>query len=346
MKLKDLWMLMLLLVGMMSCKYDDSDLKEDVRKLEERILAMENTVKQMNADIVLIQGIVSSLEKNVYVERVEELSDGYTIYFTDGKSASIHNGKDGSGGKDGSDGSNGQSAPVVGIAQEDGVYYWTLTTSGKTSWLTDNNGNPLRVTGTEGTSGVTPRLQIDTEGYWTVSYDNGKTFSQVLNEDGDPVSALGEKGDKGETGSTGGSGAAGDSFFKDVVENEDAVVFTLTGGKVISIPKVKPLAIVFSQNTQNIEIGNDDVTLSYTITGADESTFVEVYALNGLIATHDFDKKEIKVSATADFTTNGKVIVLLCNKERTITTVLTFVKKAPDMDSGSEDYEIESGEWD
>lgn len=345
MKLKNLWMLMLLTVGMTSCKYDDSELKDDVRKLEERISAMENTVKQMNADIVSIQGIVSSLEKNVYVEKVEERADGYTLHFTDGTSVSISNGKDGA------DGSNGQSVPVVGIAQKDGVYYWTLTTDGTTSWLTDADGNPLRVTGAEGTSGITPQLQIDSKGYWTVSYDNGKTFSQVLNADGDPVSALGEKGDKGDTGSagsTGGTGSAGDSFFKSVVENEDAIVLTLTDGKVISIPKVKPFAIVFSQNTQNIAIGNEELTLSYTITGADESTFVEVYALNGLTAVHNpisLSEGVIKVKATEEVATGSKVIVLLCNKERTITTVLTFIWKVPEVDSTLENYGKEEGTW-
>ena len=123
-------------------------------------------------------------------------------------------------------------------------------------------------------------------------------------------------------------------------------MLTLTSGKVISIPKIKPFAIVFSQNTQNIEIGNEELTLSYTITGADKFTFVEVYALNGLTAVHDSEKKKIKISTTVDFTTGGKVIVLLCNKERTITTVLTFIKETPHVNGGTEKYETENGTWD
>lgn len=386
MRLKNLWVLMLLMAGMTSCKYDDSELKEDVRRLDERISAMENTVKQMNADIVSIQGVVSALEKNVYVERLEELSDGYTIYFTDGTTASIHNGKDGKDGEDGKDGAdgkdgedgkdgvdgkdgedgkdgvdgadgedgkngtNGKDAPVIGVGLDNGVYYWTVTVNGKTTWLEGEDGVRLRVTGETGVAGITPKLRIDAEGYWEASYDNGKTYTHVLNTSGEPISALGTKGDKGDTGDTGNAGSAGDSFFKNVTENEDAVILTLADGKVISIPKVKPFGIAFSQ-IKNILIGSEELSLSYSITGADADTFVEVYAVGGLTVTHVSASQSagtIKVKATDGFSAeNSKIIVLLCNKERTITTVLTFVtEKDEQPQGGAENYETETKDWD
>ena len=50
-------------------------------------------------------------------------------------------------GKDGKDGAN---APIINVKQEGGVYYWTITVDGKTEWLTDEDGNKLRVSGEDG----------------------------------------------------------------------------------------------------------------------------------------------------------------------------------------------------
>lgn len=347
MKMKNLWVLILLTISITSCSYDDSDLKESIRTLEERISAMESTVRQLNADIVSMQGIVSSLESNVYISRVETLADGYTLHFSDGMTVTIRNGKDGTNGEDGKDGvdgsdgengKNGKDAPIIGIGQEDGVYYWTVTIDGKTDWLMSETGDRLRVTSNDGVAGTTPRLSIDEEGYWLVSYDNGTTYTPVLDAAGHPVSALGTKGDPGT------SGSAGDSYFKDVNETNDAVILTLATGKVISIPKAKAFAIHFEQ-IKNIPLGTDGkLTLPYTITGADADTFVEVYGIGNLQVKTDTSC--LYIEATGELNADSKVLVLLCNKEKTITTVLTFVKATSRPQGGAENYGTETKEWD
>ena len=263
--------------------YDDTDLKDGIEdlntkygSLEIRIAALEETVQKMNENIAALQILMTNLQNKVYVDRVEEIRDGYVIYFTDGTEAAIRNGSDGKDGEDGKDGTNGKdgkNAPVIGVAKgTDGVYYWTVTVDGTTTWLTDE-GQKLRVTGKDGHSpkveigsdeywyidgvntgvkatgldgltptvsissdgywvingvktstkakgqdgtsgkdgddGVTPQLKIDNEGYWTVSYDGGKSYARILNNSGQPVSAVGKDGEKGEDGKDGEKGEDG-----------------------------------------------------------------------------------------------------------------------------------------
>lgn len=138
MKAKNILAILLLAAGITSCKYDDSELKSDISDLQERIAAMENSVKQMNANIASIQGVVNTLENKNSIEKVVEQTDGYVLLFTDGSSITIKNGKDGANGE------NGKDAPIIGIAQEEGIYYWTLTIDGETSWLEDELGEKSR----------------------------------------------------------------------------------------------------------------------------------------------------------------------------------------------------------
>lgn len=340
MKVKNILAILLLATGITSCEYDDSELKSDISDLQERIAAMENSVRQMNADIASIQGVVNSLKNSNSVEKVVEQTDGYVLLFTDGTSITIKHGKD------------GQDAPVIGIAEEGGVYYWTVTLEGETSWLEDEEGEKIPVS----TVGTTPLLSIDDKGYWTVSYDNGKTYSNVLNEDGKPVSALGQKGDKGDKGedgtdgTNGSNGSSGDSFFKNVEQTDDEVILTLANGTVISIPKVKEFAISISK-TQNISLGSEGVTLTYTITGADNDTFVEAYGVGNVEATvtaTSLSAGEIEVTLAEgkELTVSSKVFVMLCNKDKTITTVLTFSKGQASTNGNTENYNKQSGQWD
>lgn len=103
---------------------------------------------------------------------------------------------------------NGADAPVIGIDRVEGVYYWTL--GGKGNFLTDDEGNRIPV------SGEAPELAVDAEGYWTV---DGVRVEDVS---GKEVKA---------------SGKDGDAFFRSVTDGETEVVFELTDGQTIVIPK-------------------------------------------------------------------------------------------------------------
>ena len=43
-------------------------------------------------------------------------------------------------------------------------------------------------------NGVTPTLAINAQGYWEVSYDNGKTFAKLTDSEGNPVMSRGKDG--------------------------------------------------------------------------------------------------------------------------------------------------------
>lgn len=123
------------------------------------------------SEITTLQSLVDALNQGKVITNTEQTSDGYTLTFSDGSTVSIKNGK------------NGTDAPVIGVkADEDGIYYWTITTNGTTEWLPDAT-NKLKVTGT------TPVMGVDSDGYWTV--DTGEGAKRINGTDGKPVKAEG-----------------------------------------------------------------------------------------------------------------------------------------------------------
>ena len=173
-----------------SCSYDDAFLKEEIDKIKTDLSALTN---QANS----LQTMVEALNAGKVITKVDKLADdkGYKITLNDGSVMDITNGK---------------NAPVMGIKEFEGEYYWAITTNGKTDFVLDKNNNKLLVSGKDG---VTPTMQIDAEGYWTV---NG---IRINDAEGKPVKAQ------------------GDSFFKEVIETEDSVTFVMANGTSIVMPK-------------------------------------------------------------------------------------------------------------
>lgn len=90
----------LLAIAMLLCfgcndKYDDTELRNSINSLEQRISAMETVMK--------------AYKGNLFIQSVEGTENGYTIIFSDGSQATIVNGKDGVDGKPGVDGIDGNS---------------------------------------------------------------------------------------------------------------------------------------------------------------------------------------------------------------------------------------------
>ena len=187
----------LLLFGC-SDKYDDSALRNDLNDLENRVAKLEELCKQMNTNISSLQKIVVALQDNLSISKVEQISDGYIIHFSDGSTATIKNGK------------NSEDAPIIGVKKDtDGIYYWTLDGE----WLTDEKGNKVKAQGTDGKDGVdgedgtngkdgiTPQLKIE-NGRWMLSMDNGKTWTDI----GQATGADGTDGEDGVDGKDGTNG--------------------------------------------------------------------------------------------------------------------------------------------
>ena len=356
MNLKKIFMLMLVALTAItsSCKYDDDELWDTVNSLADRISALETLTKQMNSDIAAMQSVISALENKVYVSQVEKLTDGYIIHFTDGTSATIKNGVDGLNGKD---------APVIDVKQENGVYYWTITVDGETTWLTDEKGNKLPVSGTAGTNGtngkngVTPLLKVDNDGYWMVSYNNGSSYTYVLDSNGDKVYAVGPQGPagadgtNGTNGTNGSQGKPGDSMFKSVEVEGDKVIITLNDGKdtKIELPIASGVTYSIVDSEEEVDINsikmtsNGSVTLKYEVSKMSDVT-VEVLVANGVTVSVDETKKTISITRNA---TSGvsfadsKVVLLYYNDEQTLTSVLKFTESITEIPS--EEINLDEG---
>ena len=295
----------LLLFGC-SDKYDDSALRNDLNDLENRVTKLEELCKQMNTNISSLQKIVEALQDNLSISKVEQISDGYIIHFSDGSTATIKNGK------------NSEDAPIIGVKKDtDGIYYWTLDGE----WLTDEKGNKVKAQGTDGKDGVdgedgndgvdgedgvdgtngkdgkdgiTPQLKIE-NGRWMLSMDNGKTWTDI-------GQATGADGTDGEDGVDGKDGTNG--IFKSVTEDNDNVYFTLEDDSVITIPKSDNSKFAIAFDTTDIAIlnGGESKTISYTITDATKNTVVKAIAQDGW---------KVKVDATS--TDKGTITITAPN---------------------------------
>ena len=227
MKTKSIWLWVLLLVTAISgCKYDDADLWNKVNSLDDRVTSLEGTVESLNQQTTSLQTLINGVQNRLYISSVTSNENGYTIEFSDGTVAAITNG---------TNGADGADAPVISIKKDtDGKYYWIQTIDGTEEWLVDDAGNKLPVSGEDA---ITPQLKVNANGFWLVSYDNGATFTEILDEAGNPVKAVGEDGEDGIDGSDGTPGASGDSFFSSVtVENGYLVLVLAATGEEISIP--------------------------------------------------------------------------------------------------------------
>ena len=260
---KYLLMMLVVLTGIVSsCKFDDEELWDSVDDLANRVSAMETLTKQMNSDIAAMQAIVTAVENQVAVSDVEKLTDGYILHFTNGTTATIKNGTDGMDGADGTDGEDGKDgvngadgkdgkdAPVMGIAKENGVYYWTLTIDGETDWLTDGAGYKIPVTGADGADGEdgtsgssgssakTPTLSVDKDGYWMFSY--GGTAEYMKDASGKKISALGV------------DGVNGVAQFHSVTATEESVTIVKNDAAKTTfvLPRIKSLVFKYSDGSE------------------------------------------------------------------------------------------------
>lgn len=223
---------------MSSCSYgDDIDkVNERVDDLTKRVVTLEELVKTANNNITTLQTLVDQLSKAEYVTNVTENSNGYTLTFRSGRTATITNGVDG-------------HSPLVSVKKDsDDSWYWTIDGE----WLIIE-GSKIRANGVQG---ITPQLRInEATNEWEVSVDEGKTFKPL------GVKATGEDGD---------------AFFKSVVKTEESMTVVLIDGTTFEIPlfdtfkKIRDMvqSIVFVPDYSDGMIAVDegkDVAITYCV---------------------------------------------------------------------------------
>ena len=290
----------LVLIVVVGCIYDDSAINESLQNLENRVTKLENLCQKMNGDISSLQTIIEALQQKDFVTGTSVINEGgkeigYVITFSSGKSITIYHGKDGQQGKEG-------ASPVIGVRKgSDGEYYWTLNGE----WLLDENGKKIPTTGPEGQAAITPSLKI-ADGYWYISYDNGKTWD-VLSK------AIGEDGD---------------SFFSSVVETEDAVVLTLADGTVINVPKKKQIDIIFDGIDSAVGIlPGEKSTIGYEVVNGSDKCLVKAFGQNGWSAKVEAEsavKGNLIVTAPQELTDEEIIVLVYDGEATTIMKTLSF----------------------
>lgn len=270
-----------------SCTYDDTELKNKVNDLDERLTKLEETVKSINANVGSLMTIVNALEKEVKIDKVVSLEDGsgHVIMFTDGSSINVPNGKDGADGDDG-------ETPVISIGKDaDGLYYWKVNGE----WLLDN-GNKIPAT----SKTEIPQIRVnETTGNFELSFD-GENWQDI--------------------GSAGGAG-----IFKDVIDGEDEVIFILSGDKEpIVIPKAQKFALNVESTSIPVDAPGSTVFVSFTVVYPDSGTTVDAIATGGVKIEQfmsqtigDEIKGQVIITLPETLTADAKLFLFAVNSKGT-----------------------------
>ena len=339
---KTLTLLLLAALTLAACKYDDSELWEQVNQNTEelaaqaaRIAALEAWQAETNTNIEALQTLLSTTDYITAVTPVvkDGVEVGFTISFLNTPSITIYHGAKGDKGDKG-------DTPQIGAAQgEDGNWYWTLNGE----FLTDADGNLIRANGTQGGQGdqgpagddaPLPQLatgkklneqQITTDSQNKdiepdaiyLSVDGGKTWTRVSGEDG-------EKGDTGDTG------PKGDSFFESVdTTNADYVIFKLANnGGTFQVPRYTGISLTFNPTSLSL-LYDETKTIECTAEGSAEFTTDNLFVVAPAGWKADIALTRaastgftLTVTAPADITSGvatGEILVMLDNKKGSTT---------------------------
>lgn len=316
---KFLLMLLPLAALVTGCRYDDSEVWEELNNHEQRILALEKTI---NTDLVNLQGIVGQLENMVYVSTVTPTANGFTLTFTDGKTYTISNGTDGT---DGTDGTNG-TTPVIGVKQDtDGFFYWTVNGE----WLLDADGKKVRTTGDKGEDGqdaVAPKVKLENN-KWYISLDNGVTWTEA-----------------------GAAAVVGESLFKSVALDAagENVIFTFQDNSTITIPivhKETKLQLIFDDSQILSILSGETATVDYTIVIPEgETVEFDTFENNGYsvkVTPADATSGTIAVTAPNP-AVKGKVLFILTGSKGSSFVKTVTINGDPTMSTDKTEYNVDA----
>lgn len=240
--------------------YDDTDLVNRMDQAEADIAELQQLVKDINTNISSLVTVVDALKNSDQITSVTPLSDGsgYTITFSKSGTITIYNGKNGVDGTNGTNGANGENGadghtPVISVKlDQDGQYYWTVDGE----YLTDAEGKKIPATAHI----ATPQIRIN-EGNFEISYNEGLTWEII-----------------------GNAGASDDVVFKQVIDGPASVLFVLSDGTQIEIPKTQQFVINVT-STDVIASAGQQAFVDFTVSGADENTVVDAFGTKGYEAS-------------------------------------------------------------
>lgn len=347
MKAKKTLLLLLAILMLDACKYDDSDLWNQVNKNTEelaaqaaRIAALEAWQAETNTNIEALQTLLSTRDYITAVTPIvkDGVEVGYTISFLNSPAVTIYHGTKGDTGAQGEPG----TTPQIGLTKgEDGNWYWTLNGE----LMTDTEGNPIRANGEQGDPGTTaplPQLATGTkltgQGIATdtqgdaiaddaiyLSADGGKTWTRVSGKDG-------EKGD---------TGPQGDSLFESVgTSNADYILFTLADGNRFQVPRYTGISLSFGMTSASLLYGGTK-EIQCTAEGSADFTTDNLFVVApagwkaGIALTRAASTGFTLTVTAPDEASEGEILVMLDNKKGSTTIGRISVKASSTLLEGT-----------
>lgn len=115
------------------------------------------------------------------------------------------------------------------------------------------------------------------------------------------------------------------NIFKDIVDKEDEVVFTMADGTIIKIPKTSKFIITLDSD-DIIVAPNRSVSVSFTVVGGDAGTEVDAIGTGGYEAkVEDAGDGQYYLDVDVPSELGGKVIIIAVNsKGETAAKIVTF----------------------
>ena len=170
-----------MLFVLQSCQETD-DLRSEIDSLKNRVQILEETANQLNTSIESLQYLLN----DPVIVGITPIKNGYTVELSDGKSITVMSGE-----------AVNALVPSLSVDNEG---YWIYSIDGGITYmpLKDANGNKIYAIPTSKPSDPdkpatpiqSPKLKIDANGYWLLSYDNGKTYQTLTNNDGSKIEAI------------------------------------------------------------------------------------------------------------------------------------------------------------
>ena len=201
-----------------ACNFDLTDIEARQDELEARLIALENWKNEMNTMVNSLHDLVAVVESRDMISNMESFTDangsGYKISFVHADAIYVYHGK------------NGESfeAPVLSVVKENDIFYWVQTIPGQEpKFVLDADGNKLEVD--KGDDAKTPEMGIDSDGYWTIDYSDGRGPQPLLNANGEKV-----KGEAPEGLSC---------LFSSIKIGDTYIEFILAGGGSFKVPIYK-----------------------------------------------------------------------------------------------------------
>lgn len=282
-KLKSLLPFLLMLFALVGCKTDD--LEKDIDSLKDRVTSLEAQVSLLNDNLNAIRVI---LDGSKTISSYTSENGTYTLTLSDGSTIAL------------TQGSEGQIVMPDITINENGQ--WVL------------NGEVIGQA--TGNSGITPKFNISADKYWQVSFDEGKTYEYVLDENGEKVAAT-----------TSGNVSVSDAFFEDVKVENDMLVVTLNGGETYSLPIVANLKANIVDPAEGFKNGvwtigyGETVTTEVEISGDNYFVTVPAGGWTATLSEVKEGKATLTVTAPAQASTlsratadNSTELVLQVNK--------------------------------